>query len=124
MFPQQFSFSFLGCKRGVDLSLELIIKALVGLGLSRSDAELYVYLGKKGPTKILGLAKALTYDKPKIYSSLRNLQTKRLVIKDPPMFSALPFEEALELLIKSKKEQAEAMIEYKKEFLVKWKNEE
>ena len=40
------------------------------------------------------------------------------------MFSALPFEEALELLIKSKKEQAEAMIEYKKEFLVKWKNEE
>ena len=124
MFPQQFSFSFLGCERGVDLSLELIINALVGLGLSRSDAELYVYLAKKGPTKILGLAKALTYDKPKIYSSLRNLQTKRLVIKDPPMFSALPFEEALELLIKSKKEQAEAMIEYKKEFLVKWKNEE
>ena len=106
------------------MSLELIINALVGLGLSRSDAELYVYLAKKGPTKILGLTKALTYDKPKIYSSLRNLQTKRLVIKDPPMFSALPFEEALELLIKSKKEQAEAMIENKKEFLVKWKNEE
>jgi sugar-specific transcriptional regulator TrmB len=100
------------------LSLELIIKALVGLGLSRVDAELYVYLAKKGPQKMVDLAKALAYNKAKIYSSLRNLQTKKLVGKNPPMFCALPFEEALELLINSKKEQTEAMIEYKKEHLV------
>lgn len=106
------------------MSLELIIKALIGLGLSRSDAEVYVYLAKKGPTKIVDLAEALTHNKPKIYSSLRNLRTKRLVIKDPPNFSALPFEEALELLIKRKKKQTEAMIEQKKELLVNWKNEE
>jgi sugar-specific transcriptional regulator TrmB len=105
------------------LSLELIIKALVGLGLSRSDAELYVYLAKKGPQKTVDLAKALIYNKRKIYSSLRNLQTKGLVTKDCTLFSALPFEEALELLIKTKKEQTEAMIKHKKELLVNWNKE-
>ena len=66
---------------------------------------------------MVDLTKALTYNKPKIYSSLRNLQTKRLVTKDPPMFSALPFEEALELLINQEKEKAETMTESKKEIL-------
>lgn len=113
-------FSFLGSrKEGGNLSLELIIKVLIDLGLSRVDAELYVYLAKKGPQKMVDLVKALTYKKAKIYSSLRNLQTKKLVSKNPPMFCALPFEEALELLIKSKKEQTEVMIEYKKELLVR-----
>lgn len=102
------------------MSLELIIKALIGLGLSRSDAELYVYLAKKGPQKIVDLTKALTYNKPKIYSSLRNLQTKRLVTKDPPIFSALPFEEALNLLIKHKKNNTKTAQNNKKELLSDW----
>jgi sugar-specific transcriptional regulator TrmB len=106
------------------LSLELIIKALIGLGLSRSDAEVYVYLAKKGPQKTVDLAKALNLSRKKIYSSLKNLQNKGLVTKDRTMFSALPFEEALELLIEKKKEQTEAMIEQKRELLVNWKNEE
>ena len=100
------------------------MKVLTDLGLSRVDAELYVYLAKDGPQKMVDLVKALTYNKAKIYSILRNLQTKKLVSKNPPVFCALPFEEALELLIKIKKEQTEAMIEQKKELLVNWKNEE
>jgi sugar-specific transcriptional regulator TrmB len=106
------------------LSLEVIIKALIGLGLSRSDAELYVYLAKKGPQKAVDLAKALNINKPKIYASLRNLQTKGLVTKVHTIFSALTFEEALELLIKSKKKQTKTMTKHKKELFVNWKNEE
>jgi sugar-specific transcriptional regulator TrmB len=105
------------------LSLELIIKALIGLGLSRSDAEVYVYLAKKGPQKTVDLAEALNLSRKKIYSSLKNLQNKGLVTKGRTMFSALPFEEALELLIKTKKEQTEAMIKHKKELLVNWNKE-
>ena len=108
----------------VILSLELIIKALVGLGLSRSDAELYVYLAKKGPQKTVDLAKALTYNKREIYSSLRNLQTKDLVTKDHTLFSALPFEEALELLISKEKEKAQAVHKSKDEILVSWETKE
>jgi len=84
------------------LSLERVIKALIGFGLTRVDAEVYVYLAKKGPQKAVDLAKALNINKQKIYASLKNLQTKGLVSKDRTIFSALPFEEALDLLIKMK----------------------
>jgi len=40
-----------------------------------------------------------------------------IVTKDRSIFSALPFEEALDL-IKKEKEQTEAMIEHKNELLV------
>jgi sugar-specific transcriptional regulator TrmB len=106
------------------LSLELIIKALIGLGLSRSDAEIYVYLTKKGPQKTVDLAKALIYDKREVYSSLRNLQTKGLVTKDRTLFSALPFEEALELLIKRKKNQAQAIQNNKEELMATWETKD
>jgi len=108
----------------VILSLELIIKVLVELGLSRSDAELYVYLAKKGPQKTVDLAKALIYNKREIYSSLRNLQTKGLVTKDRTSFSALPFEEALELLISKEKEKAQAVQKSKDELLASWETKE
>ena len=87
------------------MSLERVIKALIGLGLSRSDAEVYVYLAKKGPQKVVHLSKALIYNKQKINTSLRNLQTKGLVTTANTTFHALPFKEALELLIETEKEQ-------------------
>jgi sugar-specific transcriptional regulator TrmB len=106
------------------LSLERVIKALIGLGLSRVDAEVYVYLAKKGPQKPVDLTKALNYNKKKIYSSLKNLRTKGLVSKDRTIFSALPFEEALDLLIKMEKEQAQAMQESREELLTIWERKD
>ena len=106
------------------MSLEVIIKALIDLGLSRSDAELYVYLAKKGPQKAVDLAKALNINKPKIYASLRNLQTKGLVTKVHTIFSALTFEEALNLLINMKKDQAQTIHEDKKELLTTWETKD
>jgi len=105
------------------MSLERVIKALIGLGLSRSDAEVYVYLAKKGPQEVMDLAKALNYVNKKINASLRNLQTKGLVSKDRTIFSALPFEEALDLLIKMENEQAQIMQESKEEVLASWKKD-
>jgi len=101
------------------MSLESVIKALSSLGLSRVDAEVYVHLAKKGPNKVAALARAMNINKHKIYTSLKTLQTKGLVSKHRTMFSALPFEKALELLIKMEKEQAEAIHESKKELLAK-----
>ena len=106
------------------MSLERVIKALIGLGLSRSDAEVYVYLAKKGPQTVVDLARALNITKHKIYSRLENLQIKGLVTEDRTLFSALPFEEALDLLIKTKKEQAQALQESKEELLAKWKTKD
>ena len=62
--------------------------------------------------------------KREIYSSLRNLQTKGLVTKDRTLFSALPFEEALELLISKEKEKAQAVQKSKDELLASWETKE
>jgi len=106
------------------MSLERVITALSGLGLSRIDAEVYVYLAKKGPNKVVALARAININKQKIYTSLKTLQTKGLVTKDRTTFSALPFEEALDLLIKMEKEQARAMHESKEKLLATWKTKD
>lgn len=101
-----------------------MIKALIGLGLTRLDAEIYVYLAKKGSRRIVTLARALNYNRQKIYPSLNKLQRKGLVIKDQIVYSALPFEEALDLLIKREKEQAQIMHESKEELLATWKTKD
>ena len=106
------------------MSLERVIKALIGLGLTTFDAEIYVYLAKKGPNKAITLAGSLNYNKPKIHASLKHLQTRGLVTKVNIIFSALPFEEALELLIKTKKEQAQALQESKEALLVTWETKD
>ena len=106
------------------MSLERVINALVSLGLTIIAAEVYVYIAKKGKRNVVSLASALNYNRKKIYTSLKNLQTKGLVTKDRTMFSALPFEEALDLLIKMEKEQAQAMHESKEELLASWETKD
>ena len=106
------------------MSLERVIQALVGLGLSRADAEVYVHLAKKGPTEVRDLANALEVSKQKLKRSLKNLQCKGIVngnLEGKAFFSALPFEQTIELLIEIKTEQAQVMQESKEELLSSWK---
>ena len=104
------------------MSLERVIKALVGLGLTRLEAEVYVYTAKKGPQTVMDLFKALNYSKHQISTGLKTLATKELITKDGSMFSAITFEEALELLINREKKQAKSIEESKKELIVNWNN--
>lgn len=106
------------------MSLERVIQALVGLGLSRVDAEVYVHLAKRGSIERVNLAKALRFSKKKLRESLMNLQSKGIVKgspEDKALFLALPFEQAIELLIKIKTEQAQIMQETKEELLSSWR---
>ena len=100
------------------MSLELILKALIRLGLSRLEAEVYVYIAKMGSQKAKDLDGALNYSKNQIYKSLRMLTEKALVTKEGIKFSAIPFEEALDLLIEREKKQANHIKESKKRLLV------
>jgi hypothetical protein len=103
------------------LSLERVIDALIDNGLSRIQAEIYVYLAKKGPKTIEYLTKILLYNRKEIEKSLKNLQFERLVTRNQEMFCALPFEEALNLLIETKKEQSNRIEKNKKQLLTLWK---
>ena len=104
------------------MSLERIIEALTDIGLTRMQAEVYVYLAKKGPKTIEHLVKTHLFNKKEIRQSLIFLQKNGLISKNQILYCALPFEEALMLLIETKKELAQNMSQNKKELLINWKS--
>ena len=107
------------------MSLERIFKALVDLGLSQTDARVYIYLAAKGSKKANQICDALNANKQIIYPSLKNLINERAITvsnKRPAIFSAVPFEEVLDMLIKKKFEQSETILENKKELVRSWKS--
>jgi sugar-specific transcriptional regulator TrmB len=101
------------------------LETLECFGLSRMDAEVYVYLAKKGPKKGRELANALQVTKQQLYPSLKNLKNKGVVtasLERPALFSAVAFEKVVELLIAIKVEQAKAVKETKKELMDSWRS--
>jgi sugar-specific transcriptional regulator TrmB len=107
------------------LSLERVLKTLEAFGLSRTDSEVYLYLAKKGPKKGREVANALQISKQKLYPSLKNLKNNGIIkasFDRPALFSALAFEEVLELLITIRVDQAKAIEETKKELLRSWRS--
>ena len=106
------------------MSLERIFKALTSLGLSESDARVYMFLALKGPTKTGNIVNDLKMSRQQIYRSLKYLQGKGIVFADSKsrgVFSALAFEKALKLLIEMEKEMTEILQETKKSILQDWK---
>lgn len=107
------------------MSIERVFKTLEDFGLSRMDAEVYVYLAKIGPKKGRELANALNISKQQLYPRLKNLKEKGVVaasLERPALFSAVAFEKVVELLITIKMEQVEAFKETKKEMLDSWRS--
>jgi sugar-specific transcriptional regulator TrmB len=106
------------------LSLERVFKALTSLGLSESDARVYIFLALKGPTKTGNIVNDLKMSRQQIHRSLKFLQDKRIVFadrKNQDVFSALLFEKALELLIETEEEKTEILQETRKSILQDWK---
>jgi sugar-specific transcriptional regulator TrmB len=106
------------------LSLERIFKALVSLGLSERDAQVYVYLALKGPTEAGSIVDNLKMSRQQIHRSLKYLQDKGIVFADSTsrgVFSALAFEKALELLIETEKTKTQILQDTKEVILSDFK---
>jgi sugar-specific transcriptional regulator TrmB len=102
------------------LSLERVFKALVNLGLSETDARVYVYLALKGPEKVGNVVDRLKISKRQIHRSLKVLQDKGIVSADTEnqgVFSALRFEKALKLLIQTEKTKTQILQQTKEAVL-------
>jgi sugar-specific transcriptional regulator TrmB len=107
------------------LSQEQVLKTLANLGFDQVDAQIFIYLSKKGMQKANDVCKALKLTKQQIYPSLKRLQGKGIVsstIEHPARFSALPFEEVLDLFIKAKIEETRSLQQSKPEILSIWQN--
>lgn len=105
------------------MSLERIIKTLIEFGLIRSEAEIYVYLAKKGPHKANSLASSLNIKKQQLYLCLKRLRKKKIITVSkgrPAIFSAMKFEKVLFMLIAKKIEQSKEIQKQKKEKLTIW----
>jgi sugar-specific transcriptional regulator TrmB len=107
------------------LSLKRILETLTSFGLKQSDAKVYVFLAKKGPHTEADLSDALNMPKNQTYQCLRNLEDKGIVTATrdrPALFSALPFEKVLDLLVKAKLEEARRTEQNTYEALCNWKS--
>jgi sugar-specific transcriptional regulator TrmB len=98
---------------------------LQNLGLSSVDAQVYLFLGKKGPKKVSELVQALKIPKQQLYTILKNLQSKGTVnatLEHPARFSTEPFEKVLDLFVKAKIEEAQRIQGNKNEILTEWQS--
>ena len=106
------------------LSLNRVFKALIDLDLSEIDARVYMFLETKGTAEARNISVALQINRTQVYRVLKRLEDKkiiRIIVGHPAKFAALPFEEALNLLIKYKKKNAKKAQNNKKELLSDWK---
>ncbi len=104
---------------------EQFSKTLMDFGLTQIDADIYIFLAKKGTQKGLEIRNALKLSKEQIYSSLRNMKSKGIIsstIEHPARFNALPFEKVLDLFIKTKVEETHRLQQTKDEILSNWES--
>jgi sugar-specific transcriptional regulator TrmB len=90
------------------------------LDLSQTDAKVYIHLASNGPKKARAIVDYLNINRGQVYKSLRRLQNKGATVSSnehPIKFSAVPFEDVLDMLMKIKKEQAEILRDYKEELI-------
>ena len=101
-----------------------IIKSLMKVGLTETEAYVYLQLAKEGPQKATDIGKALKMYKQRLYRSLRKMQSKGVITTSgyPARFSAVPFEQVLDLAIKSNIEEAERMMQNKEALLSSWRS--
>jgi sugar-specific transcriptional regulator TrmB len=107
------------------LSLERVLDTLTSFGLKRIDAQVYVFLAKKGPHKGRDLSNALELPKQRLYPCLNCLKHKKLINSTPnrpATFSAVPLEEALDLLAKAKLEEAQRTQQNTDKALFDWQS--
>ncbi len=111
-------------KRGLPMSNKRVMKALTSLGLSQTDAKVYLYLATSGPQKAEKIGDALQLKEQLLHQSLEKLKGKRVVssyFQKSVLFSALPFRKALDVLVKQQLEKAQTIEGYRDKILSTWK---
>jgi sugar-specific transcriptional regulator TrmB len=89
------------------------------------EAQVYVFLSKKGLKRGRDISLALKMNKQQLYPSLKNLQSKGVVsvtLEHPAQFSAISFEKVLDLYLKAKMEEVRRIQQSKDQILNDWQS--
>jgi sugar-specific transcriptional regulator TrmB len=107
------------------MSQERILKALKRLGLSQTEADIYLFLANNGPQKTARIAADLRSKDQQLNVNLEKLRTIGVVnsTRDhSALFYALPFEKTLEILVKETLKRAQTVEQKKGKLLSEWRN--
>jgi sugar-specific transcriptional regulator TrmB len=105
------------------MTQEKVLKTLKSLGLADFEAKVYIFLAKKGPIKAIDAVKGLKTSKQRLYTILKNLQSKGIVnstLERPAKFSAVQFEKVLNSFLKERMEQTRRIQQNKDKILSDW----
>jgi sugar-specific transcriptional regulator TrmB len=106
------------------LSRDKLLRVLIGLGIGRIDAEIYLFLATSGPKKGRAISNELKINKQQLYRSLKKLKKKGLVkasLEHPALYTAVTIENTLNSFRETKLEEAQFIKERKDELLSRWK---
>ena len=107
------------------MSLERVLRVLKEFRISETEANIYVYLAKKGSKSNVQLAKTLKMSLRQLNPTLQKLESRGLIMTSSSratIFLALPFEKVLECLVHIKEQKAQEINEKKVELLELWKS--
>lgn len=93
-------------------------------GLTNKEADVYIFLAKYEVLTGGEISKQTKIARSLVYRILKSLQSKGLVeatLESPTRFVAVPFEKALDLIIKTKQEEALLVERARKDLLEDWR---
>ena len=101
-----------------------ITKFLQGLGFSKREVQIYMFLAKSGVQSTSFVAKRLKMERVQAYRTFKKLQEKGFIeatLERPTRFTVVPFERLLETFIETRKSEVTSLNEQKDALLTAWR---
>ena len=106
------------------LTLEKIKNELINFGLTKSQAKVFIYLGKYGSKTASEIAKALQLPRTETYHLVNSLQNIGLVLAElahPTKYTAKEMKEAISTLVKQERERIDNLATKEESLSEMWK---
>jgi len=106
------------------LTLEKIRNELISFGLTKSQAKVFIYLGKYGSKTASEIAKALQLPRTETYHLVNSLQNMGLVIAElahPTKYTAMDMREAVATLVKQEQDRIDILANKEESLSEMWK---
>ena len=100
-----------------------IEKTFLQFDLSRNEIRVYLYLARSGVQKARDISDSLSLHRTETYRILRDLEKRGLlscILEKPLKFTAVPFSEAYDILVKTKKLNVQLLERKKKDLVDLW----
>jgi len=106
------------------LTLEIIKNELINFGLTKTQAKVFIYLGKYGSKTASEIAKALQLPRTETYHLVNSLQNMGLVIAElshPTKYTAMDMKEAVATLVKQEQDRVDTLANKEEPISEMWK---